>query len=380
MKGGVKMLYDIAIIGSGTVGAFAGYYAAKAGKKVCLIDKFQAPHTLGSYHGDTRIFRIAYGEGSKYIPLLQEAYTLWGEFEKAHKIKLFERGGLLNVGSYNNDFMQNILTSIKEFKLNTKQLNAKEIYENYGIKIAKDCFGILEPDTGFVYSDLSVSHAILEAQNLGADILIDTLKNVDKKEDIFTLHFENKEKIKAKQILICAGSFVNEVLDCFDFELAPVCVKAKRKVVHWYESLGHYPISKLSSFIIEFEDDHFYGFYDFKDGLKIGRDQSGQFINNREERKDFGAYEEDFREIDVYIKNFFPKIGSFKKGSVCSYPLSADNDFIIDFLSENVFFIGGLSHGFKFAPALGKFGFEALNSSKLNEDIQKHFSLSRFKR
>ncbi|MFR4829967.1 MAG: N-methyl-L-tryptophan oxidase, partial [Campylobacter upsaliensis] len=80
------------------------------------------------------------------------------------------------------------------------------------------------------------------------------------------------------------------------------------------------------------------------------------------------------------IKNFFPKIGSFKKGSVCSYPLSADNDFIIDFLSENVFFIGGLSHGFKFAPALGKFGFEALNSSKLNEDIQKYFSLSRFKR
>ncbi|MCR2061393.1 N-methyl-L-tryptophan oxidase [Campylobacter helveticus] len=372
------MLYDIAIIGSGTVGAFAGYYAAKEGKKVCLIDKFEAPHTQGSYHGDTRIFRIAYGEGSKYIPLLQQAYTLWGEFEKTHRIKLFERGGLLNVGSYENDFMQNILASVKEFKLHTKKLNSKEIYENYGIKVAKDFFGILEPDTGFVYSDLSVHRAILEARNLGACVLIDTLKGVDKKEDIFTLSFENREKIRAKQILICAGSFVNEVLDCFHFDLAPVCVKAKRKVVHWYESLGNYPASKLSSFIIEFEDDHFYGFYDFKDGLKIGRDKSGQLINGREERKDFGAYTEDLSEINAHIKDFFPKIGPFKKGSVCSYPLSPDDDFIIDFLNENVFFIGGLSHGFKFAPALGKIGFEALNSSKIEPDIEKHFDLKRF--
>lgn len=38
-----KMTYDIAVIGSGSVGSFAGYYAAKMGLKTCLIDKFQAP-------------------------------------------------------------------------------------------------------------------------------------------------------------------------------------------------------------------------------------------------------------------------------------------------------------------------------------------------
>lgn len=36
-----KMTYDIAVIGSGSVGSFAGYYAAKMGLKTCLIDKFK---------------------------------------------------------------------------------------------------------------------------------------------------------------------------------------------------------------------------------------------------------------------------------------------------------------------------------------------------
>lgn len=75
------MKYDVVIIGSGSVGSFAGYYASRQGLKTCLIDNFLPPHSNGSYHGDTRIFRIAYGEGEKYIPLLQRAFELWGEFE-----------------------------------------------------------------------------------------------------------------------------------------------------------------------------------------------------------------------------------------------------------------------------------------------------------
>ena len=76
------MKYDVVIIGSGSVGSFAGYYASRRGLKTCLIDNFLPPHSNGSYHGDTRIFRIAYGEGEKYIPLLQRAFELWGEFDK----------------------------------------------------------------------------------------------------------------------------------------------------------------------------------------------------------------------------------------------------------------------------------------------------------
>ena len=93
--------FDICVIGVGTVGAFAGYYLAKKGLKTALVDIYSPPHDKGSYHGDTRIFRIAYGEGEKYIPMLKRAFDLWGEFEKETDTKLFERCGVINIGHKN---------------------------------------------------------------------------------------------------------------------------------------------------------------------------------------------------------------------------------------------------------------------------------------
>lgn len=47
-------MYDAIIIGAGTMGMAAGYYIAKEGKNVALIDAHDPPHTGGSHHGETR--------------------------------------------------------------------------------------------------------------------------------------------------------------------------------------------------------------------------------------------------------------------------------------------------------------------------------------
>ncbi len=73
------MKYDLIIIGSGSVGAAAGYYATRAGLKVLMTDAHMPPHQQGSHHGDTRLIRHAYGEGEKYVPLVLRAQTLWDE-------------------------------------------------------------------------------------------------------------------------------------------------------------------------------------------------------------------------------------------------------------------------------------------------------------
>ncbi|ESP74845.1 N-methyltryptophan oxidase [Salmonella enterica subsp. enterica serovar Saintpaul str. S-70] len=71
------MKYDLIIIGSGSVGAAAGYYATRAGLKVLMTDAHMPPHQQGSHHGDTRLIRHAYGEGEKYVPLVLRAQALW---------------------------------------------------------------------------------------------------------------------------------------------------------------------------------------------------------------------------------------------------------------------------------------------------------------
>ena len=46
-----NMKYDLIIIGSGSVGAAAGYYASRAGLNVLMTDAHLPPHKEGSHHG-----------------------------------------------------------------------------------------------------------------------------------------------------------------------------------------------------------------------------------------------------------------------------------------------------------------------------------------
>ncbi|WP_333891333.1 FAD-dependent oxidoreductase, partial [Atlantibacter subterraneus] len=87
------MEYDLIIVGSGSVGAAAGYYATRAGLKVLMTDSAHPPHKEGSHHGESRLIRHAYGEGEKYVPLVLRAQALWDELQQLSGEKIFTRSG-----------------------------------------------------------------------------------------------------------------------------------------------------------------------------------------------------------------------------------------------------------------------------------------------
>jgi N-methyl-L-tryptophan oxidase len=47
----MKTHYDVIIIGAGSMGMAAGYYLARQGTEVLLIDAFDPPHSNGSHAG-----------------------------------------------------------------------------------------------------------------------------------------------------------------------------------------------------------------------------------------------------------------------------------------------------------------------------------------
>lgn len=99
------MKYDLIIIGSGSVGAAAGYYATRAGLNVLMTDAHMPPHQHGSHHGDTRLIRHAYGEGEKYVPLVLRAQTLWDELSRHNEDDpIFVRSGVINLGPADSAF------------------------------------------------------------------------------------------------------------------------------------------------------------------------------------------------------------------------------------------------------------------------------------
>ena len=74
--------YDAIVIGLGAMGAATLYQFAKRGRKVLGIDRYAPPHTLGSSHGDTRITRLACGEGAAYTPFARRSHEIWRDLEQ----------------------------------------------------------------------------------------------------------------------------------------------------------------------------------------------------------------------------------------------------------------------------------------------------------
>ena len=110
------MKYDLIIIGSGSVGAAAGYYATRAGLNVLMTDAHMPPHQHGSHHGDTRLIRHAYGEGEKYVPLVLRAQMLWDELSRHNEDDpIFVRSGVINLGPADSAFLANVAHSAEQW-------------------------------------------------------------------------------------------------------------------------------------------------------------------------------------------------------------------------------------------------------------------------
>ena len=92
---------DVIVIGLGAMGSAAVYQLAKRGAKVIGIDRYSPPHTLGSTHGDTRVTRLAIGEGEQFVPFAMRSHEIWRELEsETGKSVMTTTGGLImSVGS-----------------------------------------------------------------------------------------------------------------------------------------------------------------------------------------------------------------------------------------------------------------------------------------
>src|SRR6478735_9345898 len=89
---------DVIVVGLGAVGSAALYQLAARGVAVLGIDAHDPPHQHGSSHGDTRITRLALGEGAQYVPLARRSHEIWRELESASGRSLLRTVGCLIYG------------------------------------------------------------------------------------------------------------------------------------------------------------------------------------------------------------------------------------------------------------------------------------------
>lgn len=372
------MNYDLMIIGSGSVGAAAGFYATRAGLSVLMIDAHHPPHTEGSHHGDTRLIRHAYGEGEKYVPLVLRAQTLWDELAALSNEEIFARTGVVNLGPADSVFLANVEQSARQFALDIEKMTAAQAMARWPeIRLPENYTALFEPASGVLKSELAIKAWIDLSREAGCAQLFNCpVSAVHHQSDGVTVDTADGS-YSAKRLLVSAGTWVTQLLP--DLPVTPV-----RKVFAWFQADGRYSRkNNFPAFTGELPNgDQYYGFPAEDDALKIGRHNGGQPIASPEERKPFGRVATDGSEAFSFLRQVLPGIGGCLHGATCTYDNSPDENFIIDTLPDHpeTLVITGLSgHGFKFASVLGEIAADFAQGKKSSFDLTP-FSLSRFSR
>ena len=348
------MEYDFIVVGSGSAGAAAGYYATLAGLRVLMIDSAHPPHKQGSHHGDTRLIRHAYGEGERYVPLVMRASQLWEALQTQCSEPILDKTGVLNLGPGDSGFLKNVRHSAHQWQLPLEHLSASEMRLRWPqISVPDNFIGLYEPDAGVLYSEKAVETWIRLAREAGCAQLFNcAVSAIAPQEGGGVVVTTAEGDYTGHKLLLSAGTWAKALFPALP--ITPV-----RKVFAWFQADGRFATgNKFPAFTGELANgDQYYGFPAENDALKIGKHNGGQVITRPDERVPFGQCAGDGAEAFPFLRQILPGIGGCLHGEACTYDNSPDEDFIIDTLPgmPDAMVITGLSgHGFKFASVLGE--------------------------
>lgn len=370
--------YDVIVVGAGSMGMAAGYYLARQGVKVLLIDSFDPPHDQGSHAGDTRIIRHAYGEGREYVPLALRSQVLWDELEKKTHHKIFLQSGAMGFGVKGNaPFIDEAIASGKEYNLDVEHFTGAELNERFpGLYVPDDYAAFYEPNSGFLFSENCIQAYRELGKFHGAEFSVnDPVKDIKVYDDSVKV-ITGKGTFTADRLIISAGSWSGKLASKVGFDLPLV---PTRQPVAWFEpneTLFH--ANEFPTFMVEVPNGNnraiYYGFPTFGGcGVKVGRHEYVDAVDPDTMNREFGFKETDEGHIREFLDKFMPKAsGALKKGVICMYTRTPDGHFIIDKHPEHshISIAAGFSgHGFKFASVVGEILSQLAVSGKTDHDI-----------
>ncbi|MDJ1159818.1 N-methyl-L-tryptophan oxidase [Chelatococcus sp. SYSU_G07232] len=348
--------YDVIVVGIGGMGSTTAWQLARRGQRVLGLERFDIGHGMGSSHGHNRIIRRAYFENPRYVPLLDRAYALWREAERAWGEQLLFVTGGLDAGPENSRVVQGSLASCREHGLAHDVLTAGEVARRFpGWRLAEDHIAVYQADAGFVASERSILAHVSMAIAAGADIR--AREKVLAWEPTATGVRVTTERgvYEAGRLVLSAGAWIGDFVPSLAAQVVP-----ERQVLGWFRTsdpslfaLERFPVGILSDAAGHFYVFPQWGIPGFKIGLYHHLHETGH--------ADTLSREPTARDEAVLrdgVRRFFPAAdGPVLALKACLFTNTPDEHFIIDRLPDlpQVIVASPCSgHGFKFASVVGE--------------------------
>lgn len=380
------------VVGLGAMGAATLFQLAKAGVKAVGIDRFAPPHDQGSSHGDTRITRLAVGEGAAYVPLVHRSHQIWRELEAHSDEALFEQCGVLVMSSTTTaashhgaeDFVAQTIELARTYGIAHEILTSSQIHARFPQfgPIRDGAIGYFEPEGGFVRPERCIATQLAAAQALGATLITGTTVSALESEDGVVRIKAGERTLVADKVIVCAGMWSASLLGEPFSSLLKVC----RQKLFWFKLADPVIFPEVSpSFILVHgprETDSCYGFPPIpgEGSMKIATEHylPLQSVDALDRTVSAAEVDEMYRtQVAGNIAGVTPEL---VKARVCTYTVTPDHGFIIDDhpTLDNVTVISACSgHGFKHSAAIGEAVAQRCLSGASQIDLSA-FSLSRF--
>lgn len=355
---------DVVVVGLGAMGAAAAYQLAKAGARVAGVDRFAPPHDRGSTHGDTRITRLALGEGAAYVPLAVRSHELWRELEErtgeelltiTGGVVLSAPGGRGQHGA--EDFLATTIATARAHRLDHEPLDANELARRLPpFALRGDERGVFEPTAGYVRPERAVAAQLRLAREHGAALHTGERVLEVGRGRVVT----DARTILADRIVLAAGAWLGELRP----ELAPA-LTVTRQLLHWFAlAPGAYEAHRdLPVFIWltgDGAEELFYGFPAIDGpagGLKVATEQFRATTTPGEVERTVAAHES----AAMHARTLAGRLPGLEPRAVravsCLYTSTPGSRFAIgphpD--DETLLVVSACSgHGFKHSAAIGE--------------------------
>jgi sarcosine oxidase len=341
--------YDVVVAGLGGFGSASAYHLAARGQRVLGLDPHPAGHDRGASHGESRIVRQTYFEGTAYVPLLRRTYELWDRLAQDSGEPMLRRTGGLFLGRAGSRIFEGSLASALDWDVAHEVLDAGDIARRFpAFSPDAQTAALYEPEAGVVSPESAVRAHLRLAASAGADLRHgEPLLSWSADGSGVTVHTPSGTH-QAASLLLAPGRWAPELLGDLDLPL-----RVEPRVMHWFRPVAGvdaFAPDRFPLWIWEREDGTAPYGMPCLDG--VGVKTSVHFSTVRPP----DAWRPD--EVADLLAPLLPGLGHDHLRQVdCTYTMTPDENFVVGRhpAHEQVVIACGFSgHGFKFTPVLGE--------------------------
>ncbi|MGE0355707.1 MAG: N-methyl-L-tryptophan oxidase [Burkholderiales bacterium] len=361
--------WDAIVLGLGAMGSAALYQLARRGLRVLGIDRHSPPHAFGSSHGESRITRLAIGEGEEYTPLAMRSHEIWRAIERETGESLLTvTGGLVVSGAgaraqcHGPGFFATTVAAARRHGIAHEILDARAIRRRFPpFAVRDDEVGYHEPGAGFLRPERCIAAQLALAQRHGAAVRRGERASGFDEAGGFARLRTDRGEYRARHLVVTAGPWLPELLGATWAGRFTV----RRQALFWFAPAGPaeaFAPGRFPVFIWELAG-HAQPIYGFPaldgaaGGVKVATEQHDEATTPDGALREVGP-EEARRFFEAKVGPCFPGLsGDCVKAEACLYTMAADFRFVIgahpDF--PTVLVASPCSgHGFKHSAAIGE--------------------------